>query len=68
MIQLNTSDGRTLAYTVEFNKITAVDAIDWTELVRATPEESITLITAAAARNQGRRIVWGRALDTACTR
>ncbi len=67
LIQLNTSDGRTLAYEVEFNKVTAVDAIDWTELVASTPEESITLITAAAPLNKDRRIVWGRALDTGCS-
>lgn len=68
LIQINTSDGRTLAYAVEFNKVTPVDAIDWSALVASTPEESITLITAAAALNQGRRIVWGRALDTGCSR
>jgi LPXTG-site transpeptidase (sortase) family protein len=67
LIQINTSDGRTLAYEVEFNKVTAVDAVDWTDLVASTPEESITLITAAAPMNQGRRIVWGRALDTGCS-
>lgn len=67
LIQINTSDGRTLAYAVEFNKTTAVDAIDWQALVTATPEESVTLITAAAAHNEGRRIVWGRALTTACS-
>jgi sortase family protein len=68
LIQINTSDGRTLAYAVEFNKVTPVDAIDWSALVASTPEESITLITAAAPLNQGRRIVWGRALDTGCSR
>jgi hypothetical protein len=67
LIQINTSDGRTLAYEVEFNKITPVDAIDWSELVASTPEESITLITAAAPLNKDRRIVWGRALDTGCS-
>ncbi|MBI2723556.1 MAG: sortase [Chloroflexi bacterium] len=68
LVQINTSDGRTLAYEVEFNKTTSVDGIDWGEVVAATPEESITLITAAAALNQGRRVVWGRAVDTGCTR
>ncbi|MBI5283545.1 MAG: class F sortase [Chloroflexi bacterium] len=68
LMQINTSDGRTLAYEVEFNKTTAVDGIDWSELVASTPEESLTLITAAAAMNQGRRVVWGRALDTGCSR
>jgi LPXTG-site transpeptidase (sortase) family protein len=67
LVQINTSDGRTLAYEVEFNKVTAVDGIDWTELAASTPEESITLITAAAPLNNGRRIVWGRALDTGCS-
>jgi hypothetical protein len=67
LIQINTSDGRTLAYAVEFNKTTKVDAIDWSALVTATPEESITLITAAAPRNVDRRIVWGRAVTTACS-
>jgi LPXTG-site transpeptidase (sortase) family protein len=66
-IQINTSDGRTLAYEVEFNKVTAVDAIDWSALVAATPEESITLITAAGPNNAGRRIVWGRTSTTACS-
>jgi len=68
LMQINTSDGRTLAYEVEFNKTTAVDGIDWSELVASTPEESLTLITAAAAMNQGRRVVWGRALGTGCSR
>ncbi len=67
LIQINTSDGRTLAYEVEFNKVTTVDGIDWTELAASTPEESITLITAAAPLNKDRRIVWGRALDTGCS-
>jgi LPXTG-site transpeptidase (sortase) family protein len=67
IIQINTSDGRTLAYGVEFNKTATVDGIDWSLLVSATPEESITLITAAAPRNVDRRIVWGRALTTACS-
>ncbi len=67
LIQINTSDGRTLAYEVEFNKTTAVDAIDWSALVTGTPEESITLITAAGPNNVGRRIVWGRASTTACS-
>jgi LPXTG-site transpeptidase (sortase) family protein len=69
LVQINTSDGRTLAYEVEFNKTTAVGAIDWSALVTATPEESITLITAAAIPGEpvpGRRIVWGRAVTTAC--
>jgi hypothetical protein len=68
LIQINTSDGRTLAYAVEFNKVTPVDAIDWSELVASTPEESITLITAGAPLNKDRRVVWGRALDTSCSR
>lgn len=67
VIQINTSDGRTLAYEVEFNKVTAVDALDWSEFAAATPEESISLITAAARLNMGRRIVWGRALGTSCS-
>lgn len=67
LIQINTSDGRTLAYEVEFNKVTTVDGIDWTELAASTPEESITLITAAAPLNKDRRVVWGRALDTGCS-
>ena len=67
LIQINTSDGRTLAYEVEFNKVTTVDGIDWAELAASTPEESITLITAGAPYNKDRRIVWGRALDTGCS-
>lgn len=72
IVQINTADGRTLAYEVEFNKITAADAIDWSTLVASTPEESVTLLTAAqipgSATNPGRRVVWGRALDTSCSR
>jgi Sortase domain len=67
LIQINTSDGRTLAYEVEFNKVTAVGGIDWTEFAMSTPEESISLITAGAPLNKDRRIVWGRALDTGCS-
>jgi LPXTG-site transpeptidase (sortase) family protein len=67
LVQLNTSDGRTLAYEVEFNKVTTVDGIDWTDLAAATPEESLTLITAAAPLNKDRRVVWGRAVDTGCS-
>jgi LPXTG-site transpeptidase (sortase) family protein len=68
LIQINTSDGRTLAYEVEFNKVTTVDGIDWSDLAAATPEESVTLITAGAPMNKDRRIVWGRAVDTGCSR
>jgi LPXTG-site transpeptidase (sortase) family protein len=64
-IELRLSDGRTLVYQVEFNKITPAANADFTTIVSATAHESMTLITAAGSASGGgtfsdRRIVWAR--------
>jgi hypothetical protein len=48
-----------VCYGVEFNKLASTTEVDWTYLVRATAEESVTIITAGADASS-RRVVWGR--------
>jgi LPXTG-site transpeptidase (sortase) family protein len=65
MVQLN--DGTTATYEVEFNKSIDVGAADWSAIVDATADESITLITCGGEFSAGhytnRQIVWGRRIE-----
>ncbi len=69
ILTLHLNDGRRLFYRVEFNKTVVVDGSDWTDIVTATADESMTLITAAGtqvgAKYTHRRIVWARRVN--CT-
>lgn len=63
-VQIRLKDGTIAEYAIEFNKtVEAVDA-DWTAIVAATAEESITLITCvgqfSAGQYSNRQIAWGR--------
>jgi LPXTG-site transpeptidase (sortase) family protein len=57
-------DGAVVQYQIEFNKHITVGDADWTSIVAATGEESITLITCGgefeAGHYNNRQIVWGR--------
>jgi LPXTG-site transpeptidase (sortase) family protein len=65
-ITIQMKDGTTYDYKVEFNKQIAADApgVDWSDIVSATADESITLITCGGQFEAGhydhRQIVWGR--------
>ena len=50
-----------LCYRVEFNKVADPAVVDFTQIVHATPTESVTLISGAAPTT--RRMVWGRRAD-----
>jgi hypothetical protein len=51
--------GGEVCYRIEFNKLASTTEVDWSYLVRATAEESVTLITAGADATS-RRVAWGR--------
>ena len=63
-IEIQMADGTTATYKVEFNKQLDASAADWTPIVEATADESITLITCGgqfeAGHYNNRQIVWGR--------
>lgn len=63
-IEIRQADGTTATYKVEFNKQIDASAADWTPIVEATADESITLITCGgqfeAGHYNNRQIVWGR--------
>jgi LPXTG-site transpeptidase (sortase) family protein len=65
-IQIRKTDGTIAEYAVEFNKYLPIGEGDWTAVVSATADESITLITCTGDFQQGhynqRQIVWGRRL------
>jgi len=64
VIQIRTTDGRVLEYMVEFSKIVPESWGDWSAIVAATAEESVTLITCTGEFEAGhysdRHIIWGR--------
>ena len=63
-IQIQLDDGTMATYKVEFNKQIEVGDVDWSSIVQATADESITLITCGgqfeAGHYNNRQIVWGR--------
>ena len=63
-IQIQLADGTLARYAVEFNKVVDPNADDWSSLVQATADESVTLITCSGEFSGGhysnRQIVWGR--------
>jgi LPXTG-site transpeptidase (sortase) family protein len=63
-MEIQMADGTTATYKVEFNKQLDASAADWTPIVEATADESITLITCGgqfeAGHYNNRQIVWGR--------
>lgn len=63
-IQIQLVDGTTATYRVEFNKVVDPGDADWSGLVQATADESVTLITCSgefeAGHYSNRQIVWGR--------
>jgi len=63
-IEIQLADGSSQKYRVEFNKQIQVGDADWTGIVQATADESITLITCGgqfeAGHYSNRQIVWGR--------
>jgi LPXTG-site transpeptidase (sortase) family protein len=64
MIDVTLDDGTSATYRVEFNKQIEVGDADWSSIVQATADESITLITCGgefeAGHYNNRQIVWGR--------
>jgi LPXTG-site transpeptidase (sortase) family protein len=63
-VEIRMADGTVATYAIEFNKMIEVGDADWTAIVAATGEESITLITCGgefeAGHYNNRQIVWGR--------
>ncbi|MBI5285750.1 MAG: class F sortase [Chloroflexi bacterium] len=63
-VTVRQSDGTEVSYQIEFNKVLELDDADWSAIVSATADESITLITCGgefeAGHYNNRQIVWGR--------
>ena len=64
VVTIKMKDGTESSYKIEFNKHIVVGSADWTGIVAATADESITLITCGgqfeAGHYNSRQIVWGR--------
>jgi len=64
LITIRMKDGTTYNYKVELTKLADPNTGDWSKLVEATADESVTLITCEGVFKDGgynlRRIVWGR--------
>jgi LPXTG-site transpeptidase (sortase) family protein len=64
IVTLRMTDGAEVSYKIEFNKHITVGDADWTNIVAATADESITLITCGgefeAGHYNSRQVVWGR--------
>jgi LPXTG-site transpeptidase (sortase) family protein len=63
-VEIQLGDGTKATYKVEFNKTIEAAAADWTPIVEATADESVTLITCGGEFSAGhytnRQIIWGR--------
>lgn len=63
-VEIRLGDGTTATYKIEFNKTIEAAAADWTPIVEATADESVTLITCGGEFSAGhyanRQIIWGR--------
>jgi LPXTG-site transpeptidase (sortase) family protein len=63
-IEIQMADGTSATYKVEFNKQVDASSQDWSPIVEATTDESITLITCggdfSAGHYSNREIIWGR--------
>jgi LPXTG-site transpeptidase (sortase) family protein len=63
-VQIRLADGTVVTYVIEFNKTVDPDSDDWSAIVEATGEESVTLITCIGQFSAGsysdRQVVWGR--------
>jgi len=63
-VTIRQADGAEVSYTIEFNKVLELDGADWSAIVSATADESITIITCGgefeAGHYNNRQIVWGR--------
>jgi LPXTG-site transpeptidase (sortase) family protein len=66
-VQIKMKDGTIAEYRIEFNKHIEVGDADWTSIVAATADESITLITCGgefeAGHYNNRQILWGRRIS-----
>jgi LPXTG-site transpeptidase (sortase) family protein len=66
IVEVRMQDGSVAQYRIEFNKTIEVGGpeVDWSSVVQATADESITLITCTgefeAGHYNNRQIVWGR--------
>ncbi len=66
MVSVQLDDGTSVNYKIEFNKQIDVgdSTLDWSKIVQATADESITLITCGGDFEAGhynmRQIIWGR--------
>jgi len=64
IVTIRMTDGTEYNYKIEFNKVLDPNAADWTGIVSATADESVTLITCTGVFEAGhynnRQVAWGR--------
>ncbi|MBI5289877.1 MAG: class F sortase [Chloroflexi bacterium] len=63
-VQIALADGTLVTYVIEFNKTIDPESDDWSSIVEATQDDSVTLITCSGEFSAGhysnRQIIWGR--------
>jgi LPXTG-site transpeptidase (sortase) family protein len=64
IVTIEMTDGTKYDYKIEFNKVLDPNAADWSGIVAATADESVTLITCTGVFEAGhynnRQVAWGR--------
>ena len=64
IVTIRMTDGTTYDYKIEFNKVLDPNGADWSGIVSATADESVTLITCTGVFEAGhynnRQVAWGR--------
>jgi LPXTG-site transpeptidase (sortase) family protein len=64
IVTIEMTDGARYDYKIEFNKVLDPNTADWSGLVAATADESVTLITCTGVFEAGhynnRQVAWGR--------
>jgi LPXTG-site transpeptidase (sortase) family protein len=64
IVTIRLTDGSEINYKIEFNKVLDPNEADWSGIVSATADESVTLITCTGVFEAGhynnRQVAWGR--------
>ncbi len=68
LVTIRMQDGTEYTYKIEFNKVLDPNGADWSGIVSATADESVTLISCTGVFEAGhynhREVAWGRRVQT----
>ena len=68
IVTIRMTDGTVYSYKIEFNKVLDPNTADWSGIVSATADESVTLISCTGVFEAGhynhREVAWGRRVQT----